>query len=290
MPLAVVANHSSVPADVLAAVLFAALLHAVWNAFAHAITDRLVGFALMGTATTVCGALLVLLAPAPAAAAWPYIAVSAAVHVAYNVLLMRSYELGDFGQVYPLARGTSPWLVAISAAVFAHETLTATHLAGVVVVSAGLASLVLAGGRPTRGELPAIGAALLTGVTIAAYTTIDGIGVRNAGTAIGYAGWMFMGFGLFLPAMALRARREKLWSQARPHLVAGLGGGVLSFVAYGLVLWAQTRGALAPIAALRETSVIIGAVIGAAIFHERFGRWRIVATVLVAGGIVIMNL
>ncbi len=289
MPLAVAVSHSAVPTAVLISVLLAAALHAVWNAVAHAITDRLVGFALIGIAVTVCGGLVVFLAPSPATASRPFIAASAAVHVAYALLLMRSFELGDFSQVYPLARGTSPWLVAIAAAVVAHETLTASHLAGVVLVSGGLASLVLAGGWPTRAEAPAIGAALLTGVTIAAYTTLDGIGVRDSGTAIGYAGWLFLAQGPFLPLIAAYTRREKLWSQARRHLVSGLGGGVLSMVAYGLVLWAQTRGALAPIAALRETSVIIGAVIGAVVFHERFGRWRIVATVLVATGIVIMN-
>lgn len=276
------------PAHVLVAVLLAAVLHAAWNAIAHAITDRLVGFALIGVAATACGALLVVVAPAPASAAWLYLAVSALLHTAYNLLLMRSYELGEFGQVYPLARGTSPWLVAIGAAVFAHETLTPSRLTGVAVVSIGLASLVLAG-RLTREDVPAVGAALLTGVTIAAYTTVDGLGVRHSGSAAGYAGWLFVAEGVVMPALAVALRGRKLWVAARPHVTAGLAGGVASIVAYGLVLWAQTRGALAPIAALRETSVIIGAIIGTAVFHERFGRWRIVATVLVAGGIVIMN-
>ena len=283
------AGHSSLPTAVLIAVLLAAVLHAVWNAVAHAIPDRLVAFALIGAAGTVCGAFMVLVAPAPAAASWPFLAASAAVHVAYALLLMRSFQLGEFGQVYPLARGTSPWLVAIAAAVFAHETLPLSRLVGVVVVSVGLASLVLAGGRPTRAEGPAIRAALLTGVMIATYTSIDGIGVRDSGSVTGYAGWLFLAQGLSMPLIAVFTRREKLWSQARPHLLSGLAGGVLSIVAYGLVLWAQTRGALAPIAALRETSVIAGAAIGAVVFHERFGRWRIVATILVASGVVIMN-
>ena len=88
----------------------------------------------------------------------------------------------------------------------------------------------------------------------------------------------------------MAARRGLLWRQVRPHLLAGLAGGVLSLAAYGLVLWAQTRGALAPIAALRETSVIVGAVIGAVVFGERFGRWRIAATILVAGGVILITL
>jgi drug/metabolite transporter (DMT)-like permease len=277
-----------VPLPVVTAVLLAALLHAAWNAVAHAITDRLVGFALIGAAATAGGVVLTLLVPAPASAAWPFLLASGVLHVGYNLLLLRSYELGEFGQAYPLARGTSPWLVAISAAVFAHETLTPARVAGVAVISIGLASLVLAGGL-TRRDLPAIGAALLTGVTIAAYTTVDGLGVRRADGALGYAGWLFIAEGAVMPLIALAARREKLWVQARPHLSAGLAGGVASIIAYGLVLWAQTRGALAPIAALRETSVIIGAIIGALVFRERFGRWRIVATVLVVAGVALIN-
>jgi drug/metabolite transporter (DMT)-like permease len=277
-----------VPLPVAAAVLLAAFLHAGWNAVAHAISDRLIGFALIGAAAVAGGVILTQLVPGPAAASWPYLAVSAALHVGYSLLLLRSYELGEFGRAYPLARGTSPWLVAISAAVFAHERLTPPRLAGVLVISVGLASLVLAG-RLTRADVPAIAAALLTGVTIATYTVVDGLGVRRSGGALGYAAWLFIAEGAVMPLIAVAARREKLWVQARPHLAAGLAGGVASIVAYGLVLWAQTRGALAPIAALRETSVIIGAIIGALVFRERFGRWRIVATVLVAGGVVLIN-
>jgi drug/metabolite transporter (DMT)-like permease len=290
VPLAVVASHSSVPFEVVAAVLLAAVLHAVWNAIAHASTDRLATFALIGIASTVCGAAMVLVAPAPARASWAFIGSSALLHTAYDLFLMRGYRHGDFGQVYPLARGTSPWLVALTAAVFAHETLTAPRLLGVVVVSAGLVSLVLAGGRPTHADRPAIVAAVLTGVAIAVYTTVDGLGVRYAGTAGGYAGWLFLTMGPILPVFAILTRRSRMLSVSRTEVVAGLGGGVLSLTAYGLVLWAQTRGALAPIAALRETSVVIGAIIGAVVFHERFGRWRIVATVLVAGGVVLINL
>ncbi len=271
-------------------VLGAAVLHAAWNALAHAIGDKLVGFALIGTALTASAAVVVLIAPAPSSASWPFLGVSATVHVAYNLLLMRSYRLGDFGQVYPVARGTSPLLVAIGATVFAGEQLPAVRLAGVLVVSLGLATLVFAGGVPTRAARPAIAAAILTGMAIATYTTLDGLGVRRADTAAGYAGWLFLLQGPVLPLMALAVRRARLWEQVRPHLGAGLAGGVLSLAAYGLVLWAQTRGALAPISALRETSVIIGAVIGAVVFHERFGRWRIAATVLVVLGVIGINL
>src|SRR5690348_281691 len=244
----------------------------------------------MGVTDVVVGGAVVALSPAPAAASWPYVAVSAALHVVYSLLLMRCYRIGDFGQMYPISRGTSPWLVALGAAVFAGESLPVLRLLGVAVISAGLLCLVFAGGIPSRKQRTAIAAAVLTGVSIATYTTVDGLGVRLAGTAAGYTGWLFLLQGPALPIVALVVRREQLFSQARRHLWAGLTGGALSLLAYGLVLWAQTRGQLALVAALRESSVVVGALIGALVFHERFGRWRVLAAVLVAAGILVIAL
>jgi drug/metabolite transporter (DMT)-like permease len=288
--IAAVANVTSVPVSVVLAVLLAAVLHASWNAITHALSDLLVGFMLIGTGYTICAGIVVLAAPTPARSSWPFIAASAALHVAYNVLLMRCYQLGDFRQVCPLSRGSSPWLVAVAAAAFAGEALSPIRLLGVVVISVGLACLVFAGGMPSGAQLPAITAALLTGVTIAAYTTVDGLGVRQAQTAAGYTGWLFLLQGPVLPLAALAIRGRRLWAQARPHLIGGLTGSTLSLAAYALVVWAQTRGALAPSAALRETRVIIGAAIGAVIVHERFGRWRIVSAVLVTDGVILISL
>jgi drug/metabolite transporter (DMT)-like permease len=288
--LATTTSTGPVDLAVTVAVLVAAVLHAVWNALAHAVRDQLVGFALIGSAVTVCAAVAVLACPPPARASWELLAASAVLHVVYTLLLMRCYRLGEFSQVFPVARGTSPWLVAVAAAVFVGESLPAVRLLGLLVVSLGLVTLVFAGGVPTRAARPALAAALLTGVVIASYTTLDGLGVRRAGSVGGYAGWLFLLQGPALPLGALAVRRRRLWADVRPHLLVGLAGGVLSLAAYSLVLWAQTRGALAPVAALRETSVVIGAGIGAFVFHERFGGWRIAATVLVATGVVLINL
>lgn len=274
---------------VTAAVLLAAVLHATWNAVAHAVRDRLVGFVLIGLACTACTLPLVLVAPLPARASWVFVVSSAALHSAYNLLLWQSYRLGDFNQVYPLARGTSPLLVAGAAVLLVGEHLGAVQLAGVAVVSAGLGALVLAGGRPQAAQRAGLWAAAATGVAIATYTVLDGVGVRRSDTVLGYAAWLFLLQGPVVPLLALRWRGRALWGQLRPYAGRGLLCGVLSLAAYGLVLWAQARGALAAVAALRETSVIVGAGIGAVLFHERFGRARLVATVLVATGIVLLN-
>ncbi len=268
------------------AVIAAAVTHAVWNAIAHGIKDQTLAFALIGVGGIAVGIPLVIVAAMPRGDCWPYLLGSVAIHVFYNLLLMQCYRLGEFSQVYPLARGTSPLVVTILAAIFIHEHLTLPQVAGVLVVSAGLATLVLAGRRPGRA---AFAAAVGTGLTIAAYTTVDGVGVRLSGSPVGYIGWLMVLESLCVPMFAVFRRRDVLLKQPKRILLAGLAAGALSVLAYGLVLWAQTRGALAPIAALRETSVIFGAIIGTLIFREPFGRTRIVATVLVATGIVLLN-
>ena len=274
---------------VLAMVLAAALLHAVWNALAHNIKDTFAGFVVIGIADTVCCAALVLFAPLPAPASWPYIAASVVLEITYQVLLLQAYRLGEFGQMYPLARGTSPWVVAIIATTVLGQPLPPRQLIGVLVICVGLAGLTFAGGLPRRAHLPALGAALGTGVMIALYTVVDGVGVRHSGSVLGYLSWIFLLQGPALPLFAVLRERRALAARLRPVWVPGLLGGVLSPAAYGLVIWAQSRGALAPIAALRETSIVIAAIIAAVVFHERFGRIRLIASAIVVAGILLLN-
>ncbi|KPC63250.1 DMT family transporter [Streptomyces chattanoogensis] len=275
---------------VVAAVLLAAVTHASWNAIAHGIRDQLIAFTLVGGGGALCGLALAAVAPLPASAAWPYLLASVALHLVYQALLMQSFRLGDFGQMYPIARGTAPLVVTVLAAVFVHELPDAWALAGVAIASAGLVGVALWGirGSGTRPHWPAIIAALATGLSIAAYTTVDGLGVRASGTPLGYIAWLLALQGLVIPAYALATRRRQLLTELRPTALRGLLGGVLSVFAYGLVLWAQTRAPLAPIAALRESSIIVGAAIGAVFFKERFGAPRIAAAGLMVVGIGLM--
>jgi drug/metabolite transporter (DMT)-like permease len=286
-------HASALPLSVTLAVLVAAVTHATWNAIAHGIKDQVLAFGLIGAGGIAVAVPLVVLAPFPLGRCWPYLAGSVFIHVFYNLLLMRSYRYGQFGQVYPLARGTSPLVVTALAAVFAAERPSVPQVLGVLVISCGLALLVLAGRRPPSGSAPsraALVAAGATGLTIASYTTVDGLGVRLSGSSLGYIGWLMLLESLCVPTWALvRRRREVASGVSRRVLLSGLLAGALSVLAYGLVLWAQTRGALAPIAALRETSVIFGAVIGTVVFREPFGRWRIGATVLVVIGVLLLN-
>ncbi|MFB7309861.1 EamA family transporter [Streptomyces sp. NPDC056192] len=272
------------------AVLAAAITHASWNAIAHAIKDQLLSFTLISGGGALLGAVTACFVPLPAAEAWPYLVASAILHVAYMALLMRSFTLGDFGQMYPIARGTAPLVVTVLAAVFVGERPDGWATAGVAVACAGLVGVALWGirGSQARPHWPAITAALATGLAIAGYTTVDGVGVRASGTSLGYIAWLMILEGLAVPAYTLCRRRGQLAAQLRPFAARGLLGAALSVVAYGLVLWAQTKAPLAPIAALRESSIIVGAAIGSVFFKERFGAPRIAAAGLMVIGIGLM--
>ncbi|MFF3355017.1 EamA family transporter [Streptomyces sp. NPDC002917] len=275
---------------VVVAVLAAAITHASWNAIAHAIKDQLLSFTLISGGGALLGAVTACFVPLPAAEAWPYLIASAILHVAYMALLMRSFTLGDFGQMYPIARGTAPLVVTVLAAVFVGERPDGWATAGVAVACAGLVGVALWGirGSQTRPHWPAITAALATGLAIAGYTTVDGVGVRASGTPLGYIAWLMILEGLAVPAYTLCRRRGQLAAQLRPFAARGLLGAALSVAAYGLVLWAQTKAPLAPIAALRESSIIVGAAIGTVFFKERFGAPRIAAAGLMVVGIGLM--
>ncbi len=271
-------------------VLLAAVLHATWNAFIKAGGDRLAVMALtVGLPALPC-ALALPFVPPPLPASWPFLFGSIVVHTAYFASLIYTYRHGDLSQVYPIARGTAPVLVAAAAWIWAGEALRPREMLGVAVVSLGILSLAWGRGHVLRaGEAGSIAFALLTSVSIALYSVTDGIGVRNAGSAISYILWLFAleGWPLFL--YALWRRRGRIGVSFLPNLKIGFGAAAISTLAYGIVIWAMSLGAMAHVVALRETSVVMAAAIGAMALKEPFGLRRIAAAATVAAGAVLLN-
>jgi drug/metabolite transporter (DMT)-like permease len=268
---------------VVVVVLGSALLHAVWNALAHSSKDRLAAMTLIALSSGALSAVLLACSRPPAHAVWPYLAASGCVQALYSFGLVLAYRLGEFGRMYPIARGTSPVVVALVATFVLGQRMSGLEAVGIGVVSAGLLALAFSKGLPRRSDLPAVLAAVATGCLIATYTLIDGVAVRRAGSVLGYAAWEFL---VILGAAAIR--RRELAHSLRSDTAKGLGGGIVCMAAYTLVLWAQTKGALAEVATLRETSILIGAVIGAVVLKEGFGRTRMAASAGVVLGIVLI--
>ncbi len=265
-------------------------MHAGWNILAKIGREPRLTPAVMMATAAIAGLVALPFVPVPAAASWPYLAVSTLLHVGYFAFLFLSYRFGDLSQVYPIARGISPLGVTAISALVAGEVLAAAELAGVVVISLGILGLAFSNGRPARQDMAPLVLAFGTGVFIVAYTVVDGLGVRLSGSPLGYIAWLFVLWGLpgGVAPLILR-RRDWPAMEARDWAAAAAGGG-LTVAAYGIVLWAFTLGAMAPVVALRETSVVFAALIGTLFLGESAGLRRVAAAVAVAGGVVLLNL
>ena len=272
-----------------ALVLAAALMHACWNAIVKVVEDRLVSLALVNLTHSLLALCFLPFVGLPAPESWPFLIASFLIHQAYYTGLVMHYRFGDLGQVYPLARGASPLMVAVVAWVWAGERLAPWSLLAILLITGGIISLALSG----RGQLDnrkAVAWALFTALNIAGYSVADGLGGRVSGNALAYIAWLFLLDGLPLPLLLpLFRSRPQLTAAVRRHWRQGLTGGVLSSAAYGLVIWVMSQAPLAMVTALRETSVIAAALIGAILLGEPFGRRRILAAVVVALGVALLQ-
>lgn len=272
-------------------VLLAALLHASWNAMLHGNADRMLSMTWMSIAIAAVSTVVMLFTPLPASAAWPYIVASGLVHIVYNMTLVWSYRRNDLAQAYPIARGTSPLLVTLGAALFANEPIGALRAFGIVMISGGIIAIALRGRHVSRGGVLA---ALVTGVTIALYTVIDGIGVRlSGGQTVAYTASMFMFYWLMPVLFVARRGLKALWApvHATPLVIrSSLGGGLVSIAAYGIVIWALQSDAMGAVSALRETSVVFAVLIGRVFLREAVDAKRWLACFVVASGAVCLGL
>lgn len=264
------------------------MLHAVWNALVKASSDRLAILGLIAAGHVVLGVVLAIGAPLPSLESWGYIAASTIIHFGYYFLLYHSYRLGDLSQVYPIARGMAPMLVAIGAQVFAGENLSPLAWLGVLVTSGGI--FLLSGSLFSRKTPPLLVlTAMATGLIIASYSLVDGLGVRAAGTERGYIGWLFIA-EIFVAGAVLSSLGRRVKQISRKTILAGLLGGLVSAMAYALVIYAKSFSPLAAVSTLRETSVVFAALIGLIWLRERPWKLRLFASGIVASGVIIMTL
>jgi drug/metabolite transporter (DMT)-like permease len=263
------------------AVLLAALLHASWNAMIKGGGD-----VLHDTAGIVVGAMLIglpflFVVPVPTAAAWPYIAASVTVHLAYYWLMISAYRLGDLSLVYPLMRGVAPLVTAVAGIAVLGEMPAPVAWLGMLLVSGGVFLL----GYRALGHAPsraAVAFALANAAVIAVYTLIDGHGARVSGNAWSYIVWLFVLDGIPFSLWMLATRRDSFVAHLRHRSRRALAGGGLSAAAYAISVWAMTKAPVALVASLRETSVLFATLIGARLLNERLSarRWSGVAAVV----------
>jgi drug/metabolite transporter (DMT)-like permease len=289
-PIVALPQHPTrpfVPLYIVVLVLFSALMHASWNALVKSGRDPFTTQAGIFIVAGIWAAILLPFQPLPAPASLPYLAASVVIHVFYYHFLAEAYVAGDLSMVYPIARGSAPVLVAVLAIPVAGELPTTYQLAGILLVSAGIFSLTPARGAATHRR--ALLFALATGVTVAGYTVADGTGVRHTGAPMSYITWLFALQGVAFAVVTLIRRGTGGVVATVRDWRRSLVGGTTAVLGYGLVIWAMDRAALAPVSALRETSVIIAALLGTTLLREPFGVRRVIAAIVVCAGAALLG-
>lgn len=266
-----------------ALVLLSAILHASWNAQLKGSSDRSQFMASMSTCMGALALVCIAFVPLPAGPVWVCIALSSALHVTYNLLLLQNYKISDFSSAYPVARGISPMLVTCGAFLLMQQRPNGFAICGVVMISAGI--VFLSTGRAKAGSRATL-SALATGVIIAAYTVTDGMGIQRSQSTLSYTAWVFASY-LVMPVVLMLLRMP-----ARPIKVEGLpraaAAGAFSLAAYTLVLWATHYVDVGIVSALRETSVLWAIVLGRMFLKEAFTWRRAVSALVICVGIALL--
>ena len=276
---------------VFVAVLFAAACHAGWNALIKVGLDPLSTTTLIAIGAAAVSLICLPFAGMPAREAWPWLGASAVIHLLYFAALIESYRTGDLGQVYPMARGSAPLMTAIVSAAFVGEHLSLLGWSGIVTLAAGVLLLSVRGGSGiVELDRRAVGYALLTALTICAYSVTDGVGVRVSQNPLAYALWLFLANAITLLPYALWRDRKGVTAAMRRFGPRVLAGGALQTLSYGIALWAMTLAPIALVASLRETSVLFGAMIAVIVLKEQLRPARAAAAVLIVTGLVLIRL
>ncbi|MGJ5620139.1 EamA family transporter [Sulfitobacter sp. MF3-043] len=274
---------------VFTAVLCAALLHAVWNALVKGGADKRVNMACVVIGHTPAALIVLCLVPLPAFASWPYLIGGMLCHFGYQVFLLNAYNKGDLSQVYPIARGSAPLIVAAVSVFGLGVVLAPLELLAVAIIALGLMSMALVRQSDGTRNLPAARLALITGCFIASYSLIDGLGARVSGSPWGFYGLLgvlnAIVFTAYLAMTTPQVLRRTFTSGLRIFFI----GGTASFVAYSLVIWAFTQAPIALVTALRETSIVFALLIGVFFFRERMDLPKLIATFATLSGAALLR-
>ncbi len=276
--------------SVMIAVLFGAVLHAIWNGLVKSGPDRFLDTGGLLLGASIVSAIAIPFLQKPAAVSWPFIAISTVLHVVYFGLIAASYQHGDMSLVYPITRGTAPAISASLAMVALHEAPSTIGLAGIALISSGVVTLAFARAARSSAHRGPVGLALLNAVLIAAYTLADGQGVRLSGSPFCYTCWGFLLWAVCFNTILAAVRGRQAAVGMKSEWKRSIVGGSCSLASYAITLWAMMSTKIALVAALRETSVLFGMIIANFALKERITPLRVAAAMFVVAGAILLKI
>ena len=271
------------------AVLLGAALHASWNVLVKSGSDPFLDTVSVATCVAVVTAIVLVFLPVPQEESWRCLIASVLIHLAYYGFLVLAYRGGDLSLVYPIMRGTAPAFTALLATALLNEWPSRGGWTGVFLVSGGVLLLAADAPRSKGVRLAPIVFALLNAGVIVGYTLVDGVGARLSGNAFSYTGWMLLLAGVLVFVIALAFRGRQVTDHVLAQWKKGALGGGCTFASYSLALWAMTKAPIAPVAALRETSIIFSAILAVIFLKESISPLRYVSIIIVALGAIIIK-
>ena len=276
--------------------LMAAFLHAVFGALQKGRHDPwLSRGAIDFSYAAMAAPFAFFVVPGPEPYMWPIFATAWAIHVAYKVLQAMAYTKGAYTVVYPVVRGMGPLFTVIGAGLLFGESFTLVQWLGVGLLLCGIFGLAvynmmfLDSGRETLTV--ALGLAMLTGLTVAMYTTYDAYGIRATADPFTFLAWFFFIDGLTIPIIAgLRWKNMIRRPAVGPLMLRGFTGGIVAFFSFGAIMLATRLDKVGEAAVLRETSTVFAALIGWLVLKETVGPRRIALMALIALGAVVVEM
>jgi len=271
-------------------VLFAAILHASWNFLIKQKEDKHISMTAVVLGHTPFALVALIFSHFPKFESLPYIIIGALLHTGYQLFLLYSYRIGDLSQVYPLARGIAPLIVAGISVTFLGVSLDPIALAAIIIIGTGIMSLTLVRQSDGLRNYRAVLLSTATGGFIAAYSLMDGMGARIATTALGFYGCLSLLNGLFFMIIIKIIHPGTIKDIILKNYKLALSGGCASFTAYALVIWAFTIAPIAMVTALRETSIIFALLFGVFALKERLDLIKIFACMVTILGVGLLRI
>ena len=269
-------------------IIFAAVLHASWNAVVKGGKDKLLQMTAVMSGHIPFALVTLFFVPPLNFACWPNLLLGAIFHFGYQVYLVESYKKADLSQVYPIARASAPLIATIVSFIFLNTEFVLMELIAMALIILGLVSTT--GSRIQNVPKTAAVSAIITGCFIASYSLVDGYGGRLGGSPVAYYCWLSLINGPIMWIYCARVSPSSLKNVFGSAKWVFFGGGLASFAAYCLVMWAFSRASIPVVMAIRETSIIFAFFIGIIFLKEKMTMAKMVGATLAVSGIIVLHI